>query len=254
MRSATALLVLLLAVIAPWPAVAQSDPPAVNDAQAWLLLLGLFPVGEQWTIQAEVQPRWNDDLTDLDQVIVRGSVGRHFGRRVTVWGGYAYIPRWSDDSRFDEQRAWQQLNVAWAPISRWSSSIRVRAEQRFLDEWGDSSHRLRGMGRVVRPLGASPWSLALWDEYFVNLDDTPGGPAQGFDQNRLFATLLRKLSADVTLEAGYAWQVQPSTASRGVRHGHTLFAWFTYARHRDRAPSQGLPEGVPPGDGRPRHR
>jgi Protein of unknown function (DUF2490) len=229
MRSAARIAAALLALVGWLPVHAHAQRPAVNDLQAWLLLLGQLPVGDAWIVHAEVQPRWNDDISQRDQLLLRTALGRRLGPRVSVWAGYGYIPRWSDGERFDEQRTWQQLSATFPRIGTWAPSIRIRPEQRYLDEWGDTSHRLRALGRLVRPLGASPWSLALWDEYFVTVDETPGGPAQGFDQNRLFATVLRKLSADVTLEAGYMWQVQPSTASRGTRHGHTLFAWLTYA-------------------------
>lgn len=237
MRRLTGLaLALTLALLVSAEARAQDQEqvqhPAVDDVQAWLLLLGLFPIGEQWTLQTEVQPRLNNDLSDVDQVILRGSMGRRLGPRVTLWGGYAYIPRWSAGERFDEQRIWEQLSATFPNLGKWTPSIRIRAEQRFLDDWSDSSHRLRAMGRFVRPIGASPWSLVLWDEYFVNLDDTVGGPPQGFDQNRLYVTALRQLSKTVTLEAGYVWQAQPSTATRGPRHGHTLFAWLTYTQPR----------------------
>ena len=128
-----------------------------------------------------------------------------------------------------EQRTWQQLSATLPKIGAWTPSIRLRPEQRYLDAWGDSSHRMRALGRLVRPLGTSGWSVAVWDEWFVNLDDTVGGPQRGYDQNRLLLTTLRKISRDVTFEGGYVWQHVPGTSTRADRHGHTLFAWLTYA-------------------------
>lgn len=201
----------------------------MHDVQAWLLLLGQIPVGDQWIVHAEAQPRWNDDISQRDQVIVRGGLGRRLGRRASVWGGYAYIPRWSSGDVLHEQRIWQQFSATLPRVGRWTPSLRLRQEQRFLDQWGDSSHRFRALGRLVRPIGNSPWSVAVWDEYFVTLDDTVRGPAQGFDQNRLFLTALRKLSPSVTFEAGYLWQVVPANQVRGTRHGHSVFTWLTWA-------------------------
>jgi hypothetical protein len=194
-----------------------------------VLLLAQVPVRPAWLVHAEVQPRWNDDISQKDQLLLRGAIGRRLGPRVSVWAGYGYFPRWTDDGRLDEQRTWQQLSASFPRMGKWAPSIRVRPEQRYLDSWGDTSHRLRALGRLVRPIGASPWSLAVWDEYFVTLDDTANGPARGFDQNRLFGTVVRTLSAAVSVEAGYMWQLQPSTPTRGTRHGHTLFTWVTYA-------------------------
>jgi hypothetical protein len=231
-RSLTWCTVVLVALLVPRAVRAQEAVPTVQDTQLWVQLLGLLPVGDAWTVHAEAQFRWNDDVSHHDQDIFRGAVGRRINAFVTLWGGYAYTPRWSGGTRFDEQRTWEQASLTFPTVGKWASSLRIRQEQRYLADWGDTSHRLRLLGRVVRPIGASPWSVALWDEYMVTLDETEGGPSQGFDQNRVFAGVLRKLSADVTFEGGYLWQLQPSNATRGTRHGHTAFVWLTYAPPR----------------------
>ena len=83
----------LVAVMAlAWAGAARAQStPAVQDFQAWLLLLGQVPVGDRWLIHGEAQPRFNDDVTQADQMLLRGGIGRRLGRRVTVWGGYGYI-------------------------------------------------------------------------------------------------------------------------------------------------------------------
>jgi hypothetical protein len=224
-RVAAAALAFLLVL----PPLAVADPPATHDTQAWLLLVAQLPIGEDWIAHAEVQPRWNDDISQKDQVILRGAVGRRLGPRVTAWAGYAYVPRWTADATLNEQRSWQQVNVGLPALERWTPSIRIRQEQRYLDAWGDTSHRFRALGRLVRPIGTSGWSAAVWDEWFLTLDDTVDGPAQGFDQNRLYLTALRKLSPALTFEGGYVWQHVPGMATRAARQGHTLFVWFNYA-------------------------
>jgi hypothetical protein len=207
---------------------AQS-PATVHDTQFWLLLLGQIPVGDKYVVHLEAQPRWKNDMQDKDQLLLRAALGRRLGPRVTVWGGYGYIPRWSGDTVFHEQRIWEQVSSTFPKVGKWAPSIRLRQEQRFLEQWGDTSHRFRALGRLVRPIGASPWSVAVWDEWFYTLDETVGGPRQGYDQNRFFVTVLRKMSPSVTLEGGYLWQNVPGTATKAERQGHTLFTWFTYA-------------------------
>lgn len=223
----------ILLALMVWPcADARAQLPAVSDTQLWLQAQAQLPVGDAWTVHAEAQTRWLDDVSEYDQTMWRGALGRGLGSRVTVWAGYAYNPRWVAGVRLDEQRTWQQMSATLPRMGRWTSSIRIRPEQRYLPEWGDASHRLRMLGRLLRPIGASPWSVALSNEYFVTMDETRGGPHQGFDQNRFFAGAVRKLSADLLLEVGYLWQWQSSTAVRGTRHGHTLIGGLTYAPTR----------------------
>lgn len=211
------------------PADAQT-PPTAHDAQVWLQFVGVLPAGSQWLVHAEVQPRWNGDVSRQDQVILRGAVGRRLGRRATVWAGYGYMPRWQVDGAIaHEQRSWQQLSLTLPVAGRWSTSVRLRPEQRFLDAWGDASHRFRAMARGVRTIGATRWSFAASNEFFVTLDETVGGPAQGFDQNRVFSGLMYRFSRASTLEGGYLWQLLPRAASAARRHNHTMFVWFNYA-------------------------
>ncbi|AMY10107.1 hypothetical protein LuPra_03335 [Luteitalea pratensis] len=213
-----------------WASAARAQSsPAVQDLQAWVLLLGQIPVGDQWLIHAEVQPRFNDDISQADQLLLRGGIGRRFGRRVTAWAGYGYGQKWNGAPVTHEQRTWEQVNATLPKLGKWAPSMRFRQEQRFLEQSGDWSHRFRALGRVVHPIGASPWSFAAWDEWFVTLDDTANGPRQGFDQNRVYLTALRKISSAVTLECGYMWQHSAATTKAPERNGHTLFTSFTYA-------------------------
>lgn len=219
----------MLALLACVPSWVHAQPPASHDVQAWLLLLAQQPVGREWIVHGEVQPRWRDDLRDRDQLLLRGALGRRLGTRATAWAGYAYVPRWRGTTTLHEQRTWQQVNVALPGRVRWVPSIRLRQEQRYLEQWGDASHRFRALGRLVRPIGGSRWSLAIWDEWFVTLDDTEAGPRRGYDQNRLYLTGARRLSTAVAFEGGYQWQHVPAGPGGATRHGHTLFAWVTYA-------------------------
>ena len=104
--------------------------------------------------------------------------------------------------------------------------MRVRLEQRFQESWSDASHRLRVMGRGVRPFDTDcRWALTTWDELLLTLDETTGGPWQGVDQNRLFAGVLRQFSPRVGLEMGYLWVTSDPPAMPRA-HAHTLSVWL----------------------------
>jgi hypothetical protein len=70
------------------------------------------------------------------------------------------------------------------------------------------------MARVQTPLlrRASEYSLVMWNEAFVALNDTGWGQRSGFDQNRLFLGLAwQAWPGKLRLEGGYTnrWIVRP---------------------------------------------
>jgi hypothetical protein len=196
------------------------------DTQFWLQVLATVRLSENWRLHLEEWPRFSQDQEGAFQVITRTALGRRLSPRVTAWGGYAWVAKPPGDGVTHEHRIWEQLSATFPTTARWTPSLRLRLEQRFQDTWGDSSHRVRLMGRGVRPIDArGRWSLATWDELLVTLDETASGPAQGVDQNRLFGGVLRQFSPKVGLEAGYLWVT--SDPPGGPRtHAHNVFVWL----------------------------
>ncbi len=219
-------LLLLLAVLscAPVP-YAHAQQPA--DTQLWTLVLATLRPAGDWRVHLEFQPRFGDDVSGVDQVLSRWAVGRQLTPRVSIWGGHAWAANIRSTGTLNEQRLWQQLSASLPAAGGWEPALRLRLEQRFLDPWDGSSHRFRALGRVVRPLDEQgSWALALWDEVFVTLDDTPGGPAAGFDRNRAFAGILRRWSPRASLEVGYLLQHvhTPTVGSRP--RAHAVLTWL----------------------------
>ena len=184
-------------------AAAQQNP----DRQVWVQGLALGQLSENWRSHIEVQPRWFDDGSELGLTIVRTALGRRLTPRVTAWLGHAWVPRTFGEGVRHEQRLWQQLSVAGPALGAWSTSGRLRVEQRWLEPWDGVSHRVRMLARAQRPVGATRrWGLWAYDELMVTLDDTPRGPASGFDRNRLAGGVSRRLSPAVSVDAGYLWE------------------------------------------------
>jgi hypothetical protein len=206
------------------PAVSRAQ--ATTDVQQWTLLLATIRPTPDWRVHLELQPRLGDDVSAVDQVLTRWGVGRQISPRLSIWGGHAWIANVRSSGNIHEQRLWQQASVVLPPAGAWTPSLRFRLEQRFVDQWADSSHRVRALGRLVRPLDdEGRWSLAVWDELFVTLDDTRAGPPRGVDRNRLFGGVRRRLAAQAGLEAGYLWQAaRPRVGPR--QDAHAAFVWL----------------------------
>jgi hypothetical protein len=214
---------LILCVLHPASAPAQD----LQDGQIWVQAIALGRLSENWRSHVEVQPRWFDDASEFGLVIVRTAVGRRITSRLTGWVGYAWIPRMYAPGVRHEQRTWQQLSLVLPPAAGWTASSRLRLEQRWLDPWEGTSHRIRGLGRLQRPFApGSRWGLAVYDELMITFDETPLGPPQGFDRNRLFGGVMRTLNRTATVEAGYLWEhaaVPPSLN----RNDHVLLTTVT---------------------------
>jgi hypothetical protein len=212
------------------PAAFAQSAPAVHDTQLWVQAVVNVNLSDQWVTHHELQPRWSEDLQAHDQIIIRNAIGRRLPRHITLWAGHAWTPRSLESGWTHEQRIWQQFSATLPAVGAWTPSVRIRQEQRFLDSWGDVSHRLRMMGRAVRPIDAKKlWSIAASNEIMFTLDDTERGPARGFDQNRVFAGVQRKLSNRAGLETGYVWRMTSDPPGAAPRHhDHVLSASLNF--------------------------
>lgn len=177
----------------------------VEDGRIWLNLTaqGNLPAAG-WRWYAELQPRWREEGRDLDTVLVRPAVYYKLSDADSIWFGYGYIPSYpaSGGMRY-ENRLWQQYLHTFAPWHGVTFSSRTRLEERRLEDGDDTGYRLRQMLRASRQFESAPaWGWVVWDELFINGNDTDWGARSGTDQNRAFAGLSYQWSGS-RLEAGY---------------------------------------------------
>ncbi len=190
---------LLLAglLLAPSPAAAVD-----TDFQEWSLFMVQKDLGKRWIGYFEVQPRFGNDVSELDRLIVRPAVGYRINPNISIWQGYGYTPQFAPAFR-GEHRSFQQL-LAEHDLGTGRIINRTRLEQRFIDDAGGTSVRLRHMVRLTHPIGRSKrWSWVGYNEFFFNLNSVSAGPQAGFDQNRVFVGVNRKVNQRLLLEAGY---------------------------------------------------
>lgn len=194
------------------PAAAQVD----HDGQLWINATAFGSVGS-FAMFAEVQPRFGDGPSRLDQLIVRPAVGWKISDAVTVYQGYARVENTPLGARsFSEDRSFQQLGWEIGTFERVKLSSRTRFEQRFQTNGRDTGFRLRQMLRAAIPLTEETGSVAalVWSEAFVALNDTDWGARAGFDRVRTFVGLEVPLKGKSTLEIGYMNQTVNAPAAR----------------------------------------
>lgn len=184
------------------PAAAQTS----HDLQLWGNLGVQGSIAGDLVYLAELQPRWSDDVSRFDLLLLRGAIGYRLNPRLTVHGGYVHVTTPVDDGADRiEQRAFQQLTWAIPVTGPGHLSTRFRLEQRWRSDGHDVGWRARQTLRYAHPLSAHGGGVALLgagDIYFA-LNDTDWGLRAGLDQLRGFVGVEIPLRGKSTAEIGY---------------------------------------------------
>lgn len=193
-----------------WAVPVRAD--SFDDMEQWSIVTLDARVTPKVRLYGEVQPRFGDAVSQVDRLLLRSAVGVQVTPSMSVWQGYVWTPSYQrlsvdegqfHDSDVTENRLYQQV-LFENKHQKLKIINRTRLEQRFIEGAGQTSWRIRHMLRLVHPLAKSQkWSWVAYEEIFFNFNDTPAGPQSGFDQNRLFVGVNRKLSDHAVFEVGY---------------------------------------------------
>lgn len=153
----------------------------------------------------EVNPRLNDNLEGMNQLLLRTALGYKLRKNLAFYSGYAYVGNFLPTYVY-ENRVYQQLGYGHVLRKRLQVLHRIRTEQRFFSNRDGVSNRLRYLLRFAYPIKDTLFYLVASDELFVDLNSIPGGPNAGIDQNRLYAALGRQLNDHMRAEIGYQLQ------------------------------------------------
>lgn len=201
-----------------------------EDGRFWLNMTATGDLPQlNWKWYAEIQPRWRNEGSDFDQLLIRPAVNYAISPQTTIWAGYAHVNTHPDEkSAYEEHRLWQQLLHQFSPIGEVSIQSRTRIEQRFVEHANDTGHRLRQMVRLSGPSHVHPdvfW--VLFDEYILSLNATDYGARRGFDQNRAFAGVSWSATPQFKVEMGYLNQYVNGKVNDSMNH--ILATTFNYA-------------------------
>jgi len=220
------LLIMVIAGLISMPVSASPD----EDGRVWFTVNAIGPLPAQdWYWYAEIQPRWREEASEFDQIIIRPAVYYAVSKQSSIWAGYAHVvtdP--SGRSSFDEHRIWQQFLHNFQPIGSVSIQSRTRLEQRFIENSDDTGHKVRQMLRLTMPSKLNPQlTWVAYDEYFHNLNQTDYGARRGFDQNRAFVGVNWAFKPSLRLEVGYLNQYINNKDTNNMNHVFsTMFNLF----------------------------
>lgn len=192
-----------------------------NDLGLWSPIHFSLPINKKLKTHFEISPRIQENITHINQLLVRPSVGYQLTDNLSFWQGYGwvtnYIPRFTR-----EERIWQQI-LHEKEFSKFRLTNRFRLEERFIQDINGAPIRTRYLLRAMFPLEKKKeWFFVTSDELFVNLDSHFEGPQAGIDQNRLFVGLNHKVSDNVNLEGGYQMQYLNRQSSAQDRLNHII--------------------------------
>ncbi len=223
-------------LLSPLAVVATTGAPAAaetrHDEQAWVNLTAMGSISGDLLYFAELQPRIGDGVSRVDQLLLRGAVGWKLSPSATVYQGYAHVVVPTEGGRdVNEERSFQQLNLALGQPWKGDLSSRTRLEQRWRSDGNDMGWRLREMIRYEKPLKADSDAInaLVSAEAFIALNDTDWGARGGFDQLRTFVGAELGLPGKSTAEIGYLNQVIDQSSGRTrMNHVASLSVFFRH--------------------------
>lgn len=198
-----------------------------HDGQVWTPIYNRFTLSESFRGWFEVNPRFGDNMSEIDQLLIRPAIGYQLTPNLALWQGYSWITNYQPNFR-DEHRVYQQLSYRHN-FSGAKLSSRTRLEERFVRSAVGVALRGREMVRIDVPFGSDGlWGFVVYDELFVNLNTIKRGPQSGFDQNRIFVGVHRKVNNVLGFDFGYQNQSINTSGQHLVdKMNHIiLMQWF----------------------------
>lgn len=192
-----------------------------NDLGLWTPVYIKLPVAEKIITQLEINPRIQENITHINQLLVRPSIGYQLTKNLSIWQGYAWVTNYIPNF-VNENRIWQQI-LYEREIGRFILSSRSRLEERFIENIHGTPVRFRNMFRAQYPLDKNKhWAFVIYDEPFINIGTHFQGPQSGIDQNRFFVGLNKKISQYTNIEGGYLMQYLNRTSPIQGRLNHNV--------------------------------
>jgi len=176
-----------------------------KDFQLWAPVYLTLSLSEKVRGWYEVQPRFGNNISQINQLLLRTALGYQVTKHWSLWQGYAWTPSF-EPGFISENRTFQQILYVH-DYPRVNIVSRTRLEQRWIQPVRGTAVRFRTLLRGRFPLDdARVWGLVVQDEIFFNFNSPTNGPEAGLDQNRFFLGLNRKINEHMSVDGGYQLQ------------------------------------------------
>jgi len=231
--------------VTPVQAYTEWSSNSQSDFRLWTPVYLNVKLPNRFLAYMEVNPRIGDDVTNIDQLLLRPALGYQLMDNLSIWQGYGWVGNFNQKHTppqspfFQESRSFQQI-IYTNKFGSFNFMSRTRMEERFIEGAAGTALRFREMLKVSYPLPMAPdWSLVAYDEIFMNLnsvdsfDDARRGghaPGAGIDQNRFFLGVNKTFNKYFNVDIGYQNQMLNSRTKHGNANlvNHILLLQFYF--------------------------
>lgn len=204
--------------------IAQAAYATVSYTKFWGLAT-YYGRYEQLLYTIEPQIRLATIPGVYDQTLLNTGIGKTVIPQLQLWLGQTYVNYSVNNDVEDvslvtanEYRIWEQMMWRKPFIDQFAS--RLRLEQRRAFQNNKWAVRLRERAYWTFPINDSI-SIALNNEFFLNLNNVPWIDTSIFDQNRFFGGIYYKISSKIGVNISYMNQFIPRVPFE-VNHGLVL--------------------------------
>lgn len=201
--------------------VALNSYAQKNNKGTWFGTFAKKKITQKDFLWLENQLRYSFDNGGMQQFLYRTGWLRELNKTQGMGLLYGFIQ--SNSSK--EHRLTLQFTQIYNPLMNLKFSSRSRLEYRALEDNDDKAIRLRHLLRLESTINEREKAV-LWNEIFLNLNETQWTAPQTFDRNRLFIGLNNKTQAGVKIEYGYLNQYIPRSAKNTMEHLAVLYIFF----------------------------
>lgn len=188
---------------------------AQQENAGWIFISHKQTINKKLDLLADFQLRSSDGFTDLSGILIRTALSYNLDKKNSIALGYAYLGSWEYQQAIKvssgEQRIFEQY-LHDRNFGKIETNLRLRLEQRFLQEKGSTDFSQRGrifISAQIPILANMDFSKGMYtsvqNEFFMNLYKKENVNGSFFDQNRLAASLGYRWSKNIDTEFGYMY-------------------------------------------------
>ena len=140
----------------PAQAFTQLGDNTRSDFRLWTPVYLTVKLPSKFIAYMEANPRIGDDVTNIDQLLLRPAIGYQLTEHLSLWQGYAWVGNFNQPHTppqspfFQESRIFQQA-IYTQKFGDFRFMSRTRMEERWIEHAAGTALRFRQMFKLSYP-------------------------------------------------------------------------------------------------------